>query len=104
MTEPRQGALEAPCGIPIRAFRPTSWRKLVRLGFAAKTTRARGRRAMQKRQPIALAAVAFLPKSAAAKLFTRPRLGSWRGGSRPSSRLSRLGCNLMPEVADLVRP
>ena len=36
--------------------------ELIRLGFAAKTTRARGRRAMRKRQPIALAAVAFLPK------------------------------------------
>jgi hypothetical protein len=84
--------------------RPTSWRKLVRLGFAAKTTRARG-------------ASGYAETSA-----NRPRGGGLsaekRGGqapvvlgwdkpltsSRPSSRLSRLGCNLMPEVADLVRP
>jgi hypothetical protein len=78
--------------------------ELVRLGFAAKTTRARG-------------ASGYAETSA-----NRPRGGGLsaekRGGqapvvlgwdkpltsSRPSSRLSRLGCNLMPEVADLVRP
>jgi hypothetical protein len=69
VTEPRQAPSELLAEFLFVRCTAYQLAELVRLGFAAKTTRARGRRAMQKRQPIALAAVAFLPKSAAAKLL-----------------------------------